>query len=145
MNYKKEGSFFDLPIAIGILTCSGEIKQDNLNDTIFIGELSLDGKIEGVNGVLPMCIEALRFGIKKVLVPKKNIKEATCVEGLEVVGVSSLQEVIDYFNGKLDIKTEKYENYEYLKNNQKYLIDFDEVKGQVGTKRALEIAVARKS
>ena len=145
-NIKKVGSNFDLAIAVGVLHSIGEINENaKIDDIIFIGELSLDGKIEAVNGVLPMCIEALKYGIKKVMVPRKNIKEATCVDGLEVIGVSSLQEVIDHFNGRINIKIEKFESYEFIKNNQKYLIDFDEVKGQACTKRALEIAVARKS
>ena len=142
-NVRKQGSIFDLAIAIGILQASEEIKEDvKIDDVIFIGELSLDGNVEAVNGVLPMCIEALKYGIKKVIVPKKNVLEASCVEGLKVIGVSNLQEVIDYLNGKIDLKEEKFNTQKILKNEEKYNIDFNEVKGQAATKRALEIAVA---
>lgn len=145
-NVKKIGSVFDLAMAIGILQASSEINEDlKLDDTIFIGELSLDGEVEGVNGVLPMCIEALKFGIKRVIVPKKNLIEASCVEGLEVVGVSNLRETMDYLNGKIEIKNEKFDSKKIFGVNEKYNIDFSEVKGQKATKRALEIAVARKS
>lgn len=80
---RKEGSFFDLPIAIGILTDLGEILELNLSDTIFIGELSLNGRINKVNGVLPMCIEAKRLGIKRIILPIENATEAAIVEGLQ--------------------------------------------------------------
>ena len=145
-NIKKQGSIFDLAIAIGILQASGEIKERlKVEDTIFIGELSLDGKVESVNGVLPMCIEALKFGIKKVIVPQKNTLEASCVIGLKVIGVNSLRETIDYLNGKIEIKEEKFNSEKIFNIKENYNIDFNEVKGQKATKRALEIAVARKS
>ena len=145
-NIKKQGSIFDLAIAIGILQASNELNENlEIQDTIFIGELSLDGKVESVNGVLPMCIEALKYGIKKVIVPKKNILEASCVSGLKVIGVSSLQETINYLNGKIKIEEEKFDSEKIFKVKENYNIDFNEVKGQSATKRALEIAVARKS
>ena len=144
-NIKKQGSIFDLSIAIGVLQASEEIMENvKLDDTIFIGELSLDGGVEAVNGVLPMCIEALKFGIKRVIVPQKNTLEASCVEGLKVVGVSNLREVIDYLNGRIELKEEKFDSRK-ISNKLSYNIDFNEVKRQAGTKRALEIAVARKS
>ena len=144
-NIKKQGSIFDLSIAIGVLQASEEIMENvKLDDTIFIGELSLDGGVEAVNGVLPMCIEALKFGIKRVIVPQKNTLEASCVEGLKVIGVSNLREVIDYLNGRIELKEEKFDSRK-ISNKLSYNIDFNEVKGQAGTKRALEIAVARKS
>lgn len=94
---KKEGSFFDLPIAIGILACSGNIDKSNMQDTIFIGELSLDGKINKVNGILPMCIEAPKLGIKRVILPIENAVEAAVVKEIEIIGVSTLIEVIRLF------------------------------------------------
>lgn len=142
-NIKKIGSTFDLAIAIGVIHAVGILDNNvNLEKTVFIGELSLDGDIEPVNGVLPMCIEALKFGIKKVIVPRKNVEEALCVKGIQVVGASNLKEVIDYLNGinKLDLEECLQENF--IKNEEVYLFDFDEVKGQAGAKRALEIAVA---
>lgn len=94
---KKEGSFFDLPIAIGILVCSGSIDKSSMKDTIFIGELSLDGKVNKVNGILPMCIEAKRLGIKRVVLPIENAIEAAVVKEIEIIGVSTLLEVVRIF------------------------------------------------
>lgn len=82
---KKEGSFFDLPIAIGILVCNENIEQESLNSTVLIGELSLDGKLNKVNGILPMCIEARKLNIKRVILPTENAKEASVVEGIEII------------------------------------------------------------
>ena len=141
-NIRKEGSLFDISIAVGILQSIGEIKDSKLDDTIFVGELSLDGKINSVNGVLPICIEALKFGIKKVIVPKDNAIEAVVVKDIEVIGVSNLKELIDYLNNKTDIKQEVVNIEDIFKNKEILKMDFSEVKGQEGVKRALEIAVA---
>ena len=91
---KKEGTSYDLPIAVGILQSLGEIIANSLENTIFLGELSLDGKINRINGVLPMCIEAMNLGIKKVILPKANEREAAIIEDLEVIGVKNLKEVV---------------------------------------------------
>ena len=129
-----------------MLTSIGIIYEGSrLKDTILIGELSLEGRVEPVNGVLPMCIEALRFGIRRVIVPKKNEKEAACVSGIEVIGVSDLKELVNYLNGKMQVEPIPTSSYGARKNGTLYSIDYSEVKGQAGTKRALEIAVARKS
>lgn len=139
---KKEGSFFDLPIAVGILKCMNEIESKELEKIAFIGELSLDGKINKVDGVLPMCIEAKRLGIEKIVVPEPNAQEASVVEGIEVLGAKNLIQVVDYLNSKAEIPIYKT-NIENLFNKQnKYLLDFSEVKGQENIKRALEIAAA---
>lgn len=140
---KKVGSTYDLAIAVGVLYSINEINENaKLDSTIFIGELALDGNVKPVNGVLPMCIEALKFGMKRAIVPKENAKEASCVDGLEILGVSNLKDVIDYLNGKLQLSPERFGDFDLIKNEQIYPIDFDEVKGQKGAKRALEIAVA---
>ena len=142
---RKEGTVFDLPIAIGILTAIGIIKKEKFEDfdrTIFLGELSLDGKINRVKGVLPMCIEASNLGIKKVILPKANAREAAVVKELEIIPVSSLQEVIDFINGEINIKRLNVDINKILKNKGKYVVDFSEVKGQENVKRALEIATA---
>lgn len=141
-NLKKEGSFLDLPMAIGVLKTIGEIRTQDLENVIFIGELSLDGTISRVDGVLPMCIEALKYGIKKVIVPKENAKEAGIVKNLEVIGVESLREVIGYLNGDIRIEKEDINIQELFNNVNKFNIDFNEVKGQNMVKRALEIAVS---
>ncbi len=141
-NTKKEGSFFDLPIAIGVLICMGEIQNVDLENTVFIGELSLDGKINSVNGVLPMCIEAKKLGIKKVIIPKENAKEAAIINAIEVVGVERLQDVVFYLNKQLEILPSKMNIEEIFTSENKYNLDFSEVKGQENIKRALEIAAA---
>lgn len=141
-NTKKEGSFFDLPIAIGVLICMGEIQNVDLENTVFIGELSLDGKINSVNGVLPMCIEAKKLGIKKVIIPKENAKEAAIINAIEVVGVERLQDVVFYLNKQLEILPSKINIEEIFTSENKYNLDFSEVKGQENIKRALEIATA---
>ena len=110
-NTKKEGSSLDLPIAIGILIASGNIKNSNLSnllkDTIFLGELSLDGTVEGIKGILPICIEAKKQGIKKIILSTKNAKEASIIEGLEILPINRLQEAIEYLNGIQKIKKEE--------------------------------------
>ena len=140
---RKEGSFFDLPIAIGILMDFGEIMEQNLSDTIFIGELSLDGRINKVNGVLPMCIEAKRLGIKRVIIPIENATEAAIVEGLRVIGAMDLKQVVSYLNKQEEIKTTKTNIQELFHKKRKYTLDFSDVKGQENIKRALEVAAAR--
>ena len=138
---KKEGSIFDLPIAIGILIANNVISNENLNDTIFIGELSLDGSIENIKGVLPICIEAKRLGIKKVILPKSNASEASIIKELEIIPVSSLNEIIQYLNHQITIT--KAKNVNFNSNiNSSYEFDFSEVKGQENVKRALEISAA---
>ena len=144
-NTKKEGSFFDLPIAVGILINFGEIRNDNLDDIVIIGELSLDGKINKVNGILPMCIEARNFGIKKVLVPKENRREASIVSGIDVIPVENLKQVVKYLNKEIEIEKEETNIEELFKTDRMSAFDFAEVKGQENVKRALEIAAARKS
>ena len=139
---KKEGSYFDLAISIGVLNSLGILKYNEFDNTIFIGELSLDGKINGVNGILPMCIEALKYGIKKVVVPKENIKEAAIIKDLQVVGVEDLNSLIKYLNGELVIENEKIDIKNIFKNSASNEIDFSEVKGQTLAKRALEIAAS---
>lgn len=144
-NTKKEGSFFDLPIAIGILMNFEEITKQNLEDTVFIGELSLDGKINHVNGILPMCIEAKNLGIKRIVIPKENAKEAAIVDGIEVIGVTNLKQVISYLNKTKNIQPQKADIKEFFEKQQQYSLDFSEVKGQENIKRALEVAAARRS
>ena len=142
---RKEGTGFDLPIAIGLLIASGKICKQNLESfeqTVFLGELSLDGKINRVRGVLPMCIEAKNLGIKRVVVPKANAREAAIIEDLEVIPVSDLNEVIEYVNGDIDIKRKVVDVKKILNKKDEYNLDFSEVKGQRSVKRVLEISAA---
>ena len=108
---KKEGSIFDLPIAVGILMANGFIYNADLTDTILIGELSLDGSICPIKGILPICIEAKHLGIKRILLPKSNAKEASIINELEIIPVCNLNEVIDYLNGNLSIPREPKINF----------------------------------
>lgn len=144
-NTKKEGSIFDLPIAIGILIANGDINStflyDILDQTVFIGELALDGSVEVVKGILPICIEAKNLGIKRIILPKLNSKEASIIDGIDIIPVSNLNEVIDYLNSDLVIEKEKSVNF-LSSFKPKYNFDFSEVKGQENVKRALEIAAA---
>ena len=139
---KKEGSFFDLPIAIGILISFGEIYEQNLKDTVFIGELSLDGSLNHVNGILPMCIEAKKLGIKRVIVPRIDAKEAAIVRDLQVIGVNNLKETVDFLNKEIEIDPTIINVEEIFSKKQNYSFDFSEVKGQENIKRSLEIAAA---
>ena len=143
---RKEGTFFDLPIAIGILSAIDVIKKKQLKKfekSIFLGELCLDGKVNAINGVLPMCIEAANLGIERVVIPKENSIEASIVKGLEIIAIENLSELIDFIRN--DIKLERQiKDVEINFSNQNcYNIDFSEVRGQENAKRALEIAAAR--
>lgn len=142
---KKEGSFFDLPIAVGILMDFGEIIEQSLADTVFIGELSLNGRINKVNGILPMCIEAKKLGIRRVMVPRDNREEASIVEGLQVIGVRDLKQVVSYLNEEEDIEITKGNVDELFQRHKSYELDFSDVKGQENIKRALEVAAARRT
>lgn len=141
-NLKKEGSYFDLAISIGVLKSLGMFEKADFEDTIFVGELSLDSKIKRVNGVLPICIEALKNGIKRIIVPKENAKEAAIVKDLEVIGVDDLETLIKYLNNEIIIEREVTNIDNVFDGETSYEIDFSEVKGQGRTKRALEIAAA---
>lgn len=144
-NIKKEGSNFDLAIAIGILVANGNICSKDLlsilEETIFIGELSLDGKVEQIKGVLPICIEAKKLGIKRIILPKKNASEASIISDVEIIPVNCLSEVINFLNHKINISS--VENRKFNSNfSMSYQYDFSLVKGQENVKRALEISAA---
>lgn len=138
---KKEGSSFDLPIAIGILQASEYIDKTDEN-TAFLGELSLDGKLNKINGVLPMCIEAKKLGLKKIILPKDNANEAGVVKGINIIPADNLKEVIDYLNKEIEIQPINIDIDKYFDNSKKEKVDFSEVKGQESIKRAFEIAAA---
>mgnify|MGYP001096835604 CR=1 FL=1 len=141
-NTKKEGSLFDLPIAIGILMATEMIENVNVSNYIFIGELSLNGKLNKVKGVLPMCIEASRLGIKNVILPEENAKEAAIVKNINVIPAKNLKQVINFLNNAEEINFETVNVDKLFEDNQNSLLDFSEVKGQENIKRALEISAA---
>ena len=138
---RKEGSGFDLPIAVAILAATEQIEAEKLADSVFVGELSLDGAIRGVRGVLPVTAEARDKGFKRIYVPRENAMEAAVVDGIEVLPVESLTEVAASLNGEVEIEPECSEIYG-TEEEQTYAEDFADVKGQAHAKRALEIAAA---
>lgn len=140
---RKEGSAYDLPLAIGILAASEYIKTDKLDDYIMMGELSLDGSILPIKGVLPIAIKARELGYKGIILPKKNGKEAAVVNNLEVYAVDNINEVIKFFNGEIKLEQVFVDTRaEFYKHQQLFEFDFSEVKGQENVKRALEVAAA---
>lgn len=137
---KKEGSIYDLPIVVSLLVATGQIKE-NLDNSAFIGEISLDGKIRSVNGILPMAIEAKKAGIRKFFIPFENAREGAIVEGIEIYPVRSLAELVKHIKGEEEILPEPTPDISSSKTVN-YYGDFSEVKGQYAAKKALEIAAA---
>lgn len=140
---KKAGSAYDLPIAIGMLGATGQVNADLFKDYIVMGELSLNGDVQPIKGVLPMAIQAKKEGFKGMILPAQNAREAGMVSGLEVYPVSHLRQVVDIYNGATDIPTIKVDTRaEFLEAQSHFELDFNDVKGQENIKRALEIAAA---
>ena len=142
---RKEGPSFDLPIAVGVMIASGAMhpvpERDPVNTAMF-GELSLDGLVQPVNGVLPMVISAKENGIRDIILPTANAKEAACIEGLRIIPVASLEEVIAYLEGKTDIVPQEQISFETLQRDTGFPVDMAQIKGQTAARRALEVAAA---
>lgn len=139
----KVGSSYDLSIAIGILCASGQLLLGSFADFMLLGELSLDGKIVPIRGVLPIAVQAKADGIKGIILPKGNANEAAIVEGLDIYGVDHLSEVIDLLEGGSDLEKTVVDIKATFENQfNQYDVDFSDVKGQENIKRALEIAAA---
>ena len=140
---KKTGTNFDLPIAIGILVEEGVVESEKIGDYAFVGELSLDGEIRGVNGVLPIILGLKNSGVKNVIVPSINSNEAALVDGINIYGAEHLTDVVNHFV-ETPLKIKKIDINEYLQKHgeNEYIYDFKDVKGQKKAKKALEIAAA---
>lgn len=139
---KKEGSAFDIPIAVSILCSVGAINKENIKDTMMVGELSLDGSTKPVNGILNIVILAKKIGVKRIFVPFENGEEALLVPDVEIIGVSSLDEVIRIVNGR-EFKNQSLENKVIRKNiSNQEAYNFEDINGQEGVKRAVRIAVS---
>lgn len=140
---RKEGSTFDLPIAIGILCASEQVLSDRISDYLILGELSLDGSVQAMKGILPIALQAKEEGFKGIILPKENAKEAAIVSGLEIFGVSNLREVVDFLNRKMELTPITIDiEAEFNQKLNDFQIDFRDVKGQANIKRAFEIAAS---
>ncbi len=144
---RKEGASYDLPIAIGVLVSMGYLPEEYVSNTLIVGELGLDGKVRPVKGILPIARKAKQSGYRRCIIPKANTREGAIIEGIEIIGVTSLKETIEYL-GKSE--TEKYAMIppadsvllDRLEEEQEEDVDFAEINGQEGVKRAVEIAAA---
>jgi magnesium chelatase family protein len=140
---RKEGAAYDLPLAVGIMAASEVIRPDELSEFVIMGELSLDGSVKPIKGILPIAIQAREEGFKGLIVPHDNAREAAVVNNLEVYGVENLGQVVDFFNG--DTKLDPFvvdTRAEFMQHANEYEVDFSDVKGQENVKRAFEVAAA---
>ncbi|MEY8848635.1 YifB family Mg chelatase-like AAA ATPase [Psychroserpens sp. XS_ASV72] len=140
---RKEGSAYDVTLAVGILVATNQIQAENLEDYLIMGELSLDGDLQPIKGALPIAVKAKEEGFKGFILPKQNANEAAIVDGLKVYGVENIKEVIEYFDKGIDIpQTIINTKEEFYKNLEVPEFDFSDVKGQESIKRCMEIAAA---
>lgn len=140
---RKEGTAYDLPLAMGILAATEQVKPDRLEEFIIMGELSLDGSLRPIKGVLPIAIQAKKDGFKGMIVPAQNAREAAIVSDLEIFGVENIKQVVNFFNGDEQLEPTIVNTREEFYNRlDHYTVDFTDVKGQENIKRAFEIAAA---
>ena len=139
---KKEGPAFDLPIATSILAASGQIGETDFSRVLMIGELSLDGSLQPVRGALPMVIAASEQGIDRVILPAGNAEEVSCIQGIFVHPAESLLQVVEHLRGTNHIPAQMQKTYQEFLSATQHAVDMSQVQGQLGARRALEIAAA---
>ncbi len=140
-NLRKEGTSFDLPIAISLLTAFGQLSEKNTKNTLFVGELGLDGTIHAVNGVLAMILAGREQGITRFLVPEANVKEAAVLSDIELYGLETLKETVEFLRGETD-KESVHTSFEQWQKDEDNMVDFADIEGQYMMKRAAEIAIS---
>lgn len=139
---RKEGTAFDLPMAVSILAACGECSQERLKKFVIMGELALDGEVRPIHGVLPMSLEARNANMQGIIVPEANAHEAAIVDSLDVYPMENLMDVVDFLNGEVEVSPFTVDINSVFSQYQEYHVDFSEVKGQEHVKRALEVAAA---
>ena len=139
---RKEGPAFDLPIAVSVLMASHQMESLDLSQTLLMGELSLDGSLQPVRGALPMVISASEQGIEEVLVPEGNAQEVACIQGIRVYPVRSLRQAVEHLTGKARIPAQVQRSYDEILSQTRCTVDMSQVQGQLGARRALEVAAA---
>ncbi|MBQ8555173.1 MAG: YifB family Mg chelatase-like AAA ATPase [Clostridia bacterium] len=139
---KKEGPAFDLPIAVSILMASNQLEPMDLTRTLLLGELSLDGTLQPVRGALPMVISASEQGIEEVILPSGNAEEVACIQGIRVYPAKNLRNVIQHLKGKETIPAQVQRSYQEIVQSSRCVVDLAQVQGQLGARRALEVAAA---
>lgn len=139
---KKEGPAFDLPVAVCILMASGQMEKMELSGTLMLGELSLDGSLQPVRGALPMVISASEQGIEEIILPEGNAEEVACIQGVKVYPARSLRQVVDHLKGRACIPAQQQRSYQEVLQESRCAVDMSQVQGQLGARRALEVAAA---
>jgi len=139
---KKEGTGFDLPIAVGILSAQGVIEKERLSEYMFTGELSLDGGVKSIHGALPAGIQAAEMGLKGIVLPRENAGEAAMVGKIDVIAVDYLHDVVEFFNGTKEFPPMDTDISDLFSRSIHYPFDFSEVNGQNQAKRAMEVAAS---
>ena len=141
-NIRKQGTGFDLPVAVSILIAMQELTQESIEDTVFAGELLLSGKLGGIRGILPIVLAAKRAGCRRCIIPKDNAAEGAVADGIEVIGVESLSQLTEYLKGTCKVSSERFSGIELLAEQHRFSCDLKDVQGQHFVKRGLEIAAA---